>query len=209
VDEQRKYAILCCNDPGRFWADCLDTGLIPTYAAPLNAPQPSPKSVATGASRPEATSTAAEATRMPCNMLCASSRVWRRRFFANHALMSRHESRGAPSLVRHATRSVIHFHKQSNSTRKKKKPGRNARSLSGSAPAGSSPASTAESEKPRHRRCAMSEALTTSPFTAQWPSRRYLLHCSKQSLQDLEMAALNRSNNCLRVVKTEWDEAVA
>lgn len=55
----------------------------------------------------------------------------------------------------------------------------------------------------------VSEALTTSPSTAQWPSGRYLLHGSRQSLQDLEMAALNRSNKCLRVVKTEWNEAVA
>jgi len=41
------------------------------------------------------------------------------------------------------------------------------------------------------------------------PSLRYLLNCSRQSLYDLELASLNRSSNCLRVAKTEWDEAVA
>jgi hypothetical protein len=55
----------------------------------------------------------------------------------------------------------------------------------------------------------MSESLTASPFTAQWPSLKYLLYCSRESLRDLELVALNRPNNCLRVAKTEWDEAVA
>jgi len=51
------------------------------------------------------------------------------------------------------------------------------------------------------------EPLT--PASPQWPSLRYLLACSKESLYDLELAALNRSANCLRVAKTEWEEAVA
>jgi hypothetical protein len=37
----------------------------------------------------------------------------------------------------------------------------------------------------------------------------YLLTCSKGSLQDLELASLNRSANCLRAAKEEWYEAVA
>jgi hypothetical protein len=41
------------------------------------------------------------------------------------------------------------------------------------------------------------------------PPIEYLLSCSRQSLQDLEMPALNRSNNCLRAAKDEWHEAVA
>ena len=48
-----------------------------------------------------------------------------------------------------------------------------------------------------------------TPVSPQWPSLQYLLTCEKQSLYDLELAALNRSANCLRVAKTEWDEAVA
>jgi hypothetical protein len=49
--------------------------------------------------------------------------------------------------------------------------------------------------------------ITTAP--TRMPSLRYLLNCSRQSLYDLELAALNRSSNCLQVAKTEWQEAVA
>ena len=41
------------------------------------------------------------------------------------------------------------------------------------------------------------------------PSLIYLLECSKQMLYDLELAALNRSVNHLKVAKLEWEEAVA
>jgi hypothetical protein len=41
------------------------------------------------------------------------------------------------------------------------------------------------------------------------PPLEYLFECSVVSLQDLEMAALNRSANCLKRAKIEWDEAVA
>ena len=41
------------------------------------------------------------------------------------------------------------------------------------------------------------------------PSLRYLLNCSRQSLADLERASLNRSSNCLKAARLEWEEAVA
>jgi len=41
------------------------------------------------------------------------------------------------------------------------------------------------------------------------PPLEYLLDCSTKSLQDLELAALNRSQQCLKAAKMEWDEAVA
>ena len=41
------------------------------------------------------------------------------------------------------------------------------------------------------------------------PSLRYLLNCSRQSLYDLELASLNRSSNCLRAARLEWEEAIA
>jgi len=41
------------------------------------------------------------------------------------------------------------------------------------------------------------------------PSLRYLLNCSAQSLADLELTALNRSSNCLKAARLEWEEAVA
>ena len=41
------------------------------------------------------------------------------------------------------------------------------------------------------------------------PSLEYLLECSKQSLADLELMALNLSANCLRVARAEWEQAVA
>jgi hypothetical protein len=39
------------------------------------------------------------------------------------------------------------------------------------------------------------------------PSLEYLLTCSKASLQDVELANLNRAANCLKQVKLEWAEA--
>jgi hypothetical protein len=41
------------------------------------------------------------------------------------------------------------------------------------------------------------------------PPLEYLLDCSENSLADLELAALNRSQQCLKVAKAEWEEAVA
>lgn len=41
------------------------------------------------------------------------------------------------------------------------------------------------------------------------PSLEYLLECSEQSLADLELACLNRSQQCLRTARFEWEEAVA
>ena len=41
------------------------------------------------------------------------------------------------------------------------------------------------------------------------PPLEYLLTCSKKSLDDLELAALDRSSQCLKRAKAEWDEAVA
>src|SRR5262249_46750547 len=52
------------------------------------------------------------------------------------------------------------------------------------------------------------EALVMSDEPTM-PPLEYLLECSVRSLQDLEMNALNRSANCLKRAKMEWDEAVA
>jgi hypothetical protein len=41
------------------------------------------------------------------------------------------------------------------------------------------------------------------------PALTYLLGCSMGSLQDLELAALGRSSNCLKAARLEWQEAVA
>jgi len=41
------------------------------------------------------------------------------------------------------------------------------------------------------------------------PPFSYLLECSDKSLANLELAALNRSQQCLKVAKTEWEEALA
>jgi hypothetical protein len=41
------------------------------------------------------------------------------------------------------------------------------------------------------------------------PKLEYLLDCSQKSLEDLELAALNRSQQCLKAAKLEMDEAVA
>jgi hypothetical protein len=41
------------------------------------------------------------------------------------------------------------------------------------------------------------------------PPLSYLLSCSSQSLYDLELASLNRSSNCLKAARVEWDEGVA
>lgn len=43
--------------------------------------------------------------------------------------------------------------------------------------------------------------------TLPLPSLEYLLTCSKGSLQDVELASLNRAANCLKQAKIEWDEA--
>ena len=40
------------------------------------------------------------------------------------------------------------------------------------------------------------------------PSLEYLLGCTTKSLQDLELSALNRSQQCIRAVKAEWEEAI-
>jgi len=45
--------------------------------------------------------------------------------------------------------------------------------------------------------------------TAVEPPLEYLVSCSAQSLLDLELAALNRSSNCLKAARLEWEEAVA
>ena len=49
--------------------------------------------------------------------------------------------------------------------------------------------------------------ITTAP--TRMPSLRYLLNCSRPSLYDLELASLNRSSNCLRAARLEWEEAIA
>ena len=41
------------------------------------------------------------------------------------------------------------------------------------------------------------------------PPLEYLLECSQKSLYDLELAALNRSQQHLRAAKAEWEEAVS
>src|SRR5580704_14248523 len=41
------------------------------------------------------------------------------------------------------------------------------------------------------------------------PSLEWLLDCSESSLQDLEMAALDRGSRRLKAAKAEWHEAVA
>jgi hypothetical protein len=41
------------------------------------------------------------------------------------------------------------------------------------------------------------------------PPLEYLLSCSAKSLQELELCALNRSQQCLRAAKEEWEEALA
>lgn len=41
------------------------------------------------------------------------------------------------------------------------------------------------------------------------PSLEYLLECSDNSLQDLELACLNRSQQCLRAARSEYEEAIA
>ncbi len=40
------------------------------------------------------------------------------------------------------------------------------------------------------------------------PPLEYLFECSEQSLQDLELASLNRSANCLKTAKAEWEQSV-
>ncbi len=45
--------------------------------------------------------------------------------------------------------------------------------------------------------------------TASLPSVNYLLRCSKDSLQDLELAALSRAAQHLKTAKLEWEEAAA
>jgi hypothetical protein len=41
------------------------------------------------------------------------------------------------------------------------------------------------------------------------PPLEYLLDCSEKSLADLELACLNRSQQCLKAAKSEWEEAAA
>jgi len=41
------------------------------------------------------------------------------------------------------------------------------------------------------------------------PTLEYLFECSDQSLHDLELAALDRSAQCLRKAKEEWMEGAA
>lgn len=41
------------------------------------------------------------------------------------------------------------------------------------------------------------------------PSLEFLFDCSDKSLQDLELAALDRSAKRLKAAKAEWNEAVA
>ena len=45
--------------------------------------------------------------------------------------------------------------------------------------------------------------------TTRMPALTYLLGCSMGSLQDLELAALGRSSNCLKAARLEWEEAIA
>ena len=45
--------------------------------------------------------------------------------------------------------------------------------------------------------------------TASLPSADYLLRCSKDSLQDLELAALSRVAQHLKTAKLEWELATA
>lgn len=41
------------------------------------------------------------------------------------------------------------------------------------------------------------------------PSLEFLFECSDKSLQDLELAALDRSSRRLKAARAEWNEAVA
>lgn len=40
------------------------------------------------------------------------------------------------------------------------------------------------------------------------PTVEYLLTCSRQSLQELELNCLNRAQQCLKAARREWEEAV-
>lgn len=41
------------------------------------------------------------------------------------------------------------------------------------------------------------------------PPLEYLFECSMNSLQELELAAMNRSARCMKAAKSEWQEALA
>jgi hypothetical protein len=47
------------------------------------------------------------------------------------------------------------------------------------------------------------------PQPAPLPSLEYLFSCSNQSLAELELSCLNRSQQCAKAAKQEWDEALA
>jgi hypothetical protein len=47
------------------------------------------------------------------------------------------------------------------------------------------------------------------PQGSPLPPLEYLLECSDKSLADLELSALNRSQQCLKAAKSEWEEALA
>jgi hypothetical protein len=55
----------------------------------------------------------------------------------------------------------------------------------------------------------LQESHSETTAITRMPSLQYLLSCSRQSLNDLELASLNRSSNCLRAARLEWQEAVA
>jgi hypothetical protein len=62
---------------------------------------------------------------------------------------------------------------------------------------------------PPFRRSEEEAAKTDEPLSLPLPSLEYLLYCSRTSLQDVELANLNRPANCLKRARIEWNEACA
>jgi hypothetical protein len=62
---------------------------------------------------------------------------------------------------------------------------------------------------PPFRRSEEEAAKTDEPLSLPLPSLEYLLNCSRTSLQDVELANLNRAANCLKRARIEWNEACA
>jgi|SRR5208282_1082759 len=51
--------------------------------------------------------------------------------------------------------------------------------------------------------------IPDEPRSLPLPSLEYLLTCSRLSLEDVELANLNRAANCLKQARIEWNEACA
>lgn len=55
----------------------------------------------------------------------------------------------------------------------------------------------------------MSDEKRNTSTALALPSLDYLLGCSENGLRDIELAALNRSANCLKAARLELEEAIA